>query len=382
MGYSVATGFPSGSGARYGSTVQAQRPTLDPNPPELFGVMPDGTPIHRIVLNSGIRVAILTYGAAIQSIEVPDRDGCVADVVLGLNTLADYIAYSPHFGAVPGRYAGRIRDAHFDLDGVTYDLPRNDGRNTLHGGPDGFGKRAWRLVAYSPAHVDLALTSPDGDAGFPGTLDVRLRYTVDQTTLGIQITATTDRATVLNLTNHAYFNLNGEGSGGIDDHELTIHARRAMHIGPDAMPTGALCPVAGTPLDFTTPRTIGSRLRSGHPQMLRARGYDHAFLLDGTGLRPAARLVSHASGRTLDVLTTQPALQLYTGNTLTGAYAGHSGRSYRPGDAVCLEAQHLPDSPNHPHFPSTVLRPNETFRATIQFRFGVLSAPAQADAQP
>lgn len=343
--------------------------------------MPDGVPVHRIVLDGCIRVAILTYGAAIQSIEVPDHYGRFANVALGLNTLADYIAHSPHFGAVPGRYVGRIRDARFDLDGVTYHLTPNDGRNTLHGGPDGFGKRVWRLVAHSPDHVDLALTSPDGDAGFPGTLDVRLRYTLDQTTLGIQITATTDRPTVLNLTNHTYFNLDGEGSGPIDDHELTLHASRYMHIGPDAMPTGALCPVACTPFDFTTPRTIGSRLRSGHPQMLPTRGYDHAFLLD-EGLRPAARLVSHASGRTLDVLTTQPALQLYTANALTGAYSGRSGRSYRSGDAVCLEAQHLPDSPNHPHFPSTVLRPGDTFRATIQFRFSVLDGPAHAGTQP
>lgn len=235
--------------------------------------MLDGTPIHRIVLDGRIRVAILTYGVAIQSIEAPDRDGHLTDIVLGLNTLADYIAYSPHFGAVPSRYAGRIQDAR-------------------------------------------------------------------------------------------------------DDHESTIHARRALHIGPDAMPIGAFCPIADTPLDFTTPRTISSRLRSGHPQMLRARGYDHAFLLDDTDLRHVARLVSQASGRALNLLTTQPALQLYTGNALTGAYAGHSGRSYRPGDAVCLEAQHLPDSPNHSHFPSTILRPNDTSRAIIQFRFGMLSGLA------
>ena len=361
---------------------KAWRPFLDPTQPELFGTMPDGTPVHRVVLDGEIRVSILTYGAAIQSIVVPDRDGHMANVTLGLNTLAEYINHSPHFGAVPGRYAGRIANARFDLDGTTYQLPANDGRNTLHGGPKGFGKRPWRLVAHSPTHVDLALTSPDGDAGFPGTLDVKLRYSIEGTTLHIAMDAVTDRPTVLNLTNHTYFNLDGEGVGAIDDHELTIHARRYAHIGPDAMPTGALDLVAGTSLDFTTPRTIGSGLRDGHPQLLRARGYDHAYLLDGTGLRPAARLQSRSSGRTLDVLTTQPALQLYTGNSLTGAFPGHSGRTYRPGDAVCLEAQHLPDSPNQPQFPSTILRPGDAFHATIQFRFGLLDAPALAEARP
>lgn len=340
--------------------------------------MPDGTPVHRIVLDGRIRVAILTYGAAIQSIEVPDREGRITDVALGLNTLAEYTAHSQHFGAVPGRYTGRIGNACFNLDGTTYHLPANDGRNTRHGGPVGFGKRPWRLVAHSPTHVDLALTSPDGDSGFPGTLEVKLRYSIGGSTLDIAIEATTDRPTVLNLTNHTYFNLNGEGSGTIDEHELTVHGHRYAPIGPDAMPTGALDLVAGTPLDFTTSRTIGSRLRDGHPQLLYARGYDHTYLLDGTGLRLAARLYSRASGRTLDVLTTQPALQLYTGNALTGAFAGRSGRSYRAGDAVCLEAQHLPDSPNHPHFPSTVLRPGGAFHATIQFRFGLLDTPAPA----
>lgn len=340
--------------------------------PELFGTMPDGHPVHRVVLDNGrLRVAVLTYGAAIQSIEVPDRHGRIANVALGLDTLAAYVAHSPHFGAVPGRYAGRIAGGRFELDGVTYELPRNDGPNTLHGGPDGFGKRAWRLTGHGPHHADLALTSPAGDAGFPGTLDVSLRYSVADTNLRLDLEARTDQPTVLNLTNHTYFNLDGEGSGSVENHELTLQAGRYAHLGPDALPTGALDPVSGTPLDFTAPRRIGDCIRDGHPQLLRARGYDHAYVLEGDGLRLAALLQSRASGRTLDVLTTQPALQLYTGNMLTGALAGPSGRAYRQGDAVCLEAQHLPDSPNQPHFPSTVLRPGAQFRATILFRFGL-----------
>ena len=340
--------------------------------PELFGTMPDGHPVHRVVLDNGrLRVAVLTYGAAIQSIEVPDRHGRIANVALGLDTLAAYVAHSPHFGAVPGRYAGRIAGGRFELDGVTYELPRNDGPNTLHGGPGGFGKRPWRLSGHGPRHADLALTSPAGDAGFPGTLDVSLRYSVADLDLRLDLEARTDQPTVLNLTNHAYFNLDGEGSGSVEDHELTLHAGRYAHLGPDALPTGALDPVSGTPLDFTAPRRIGDRIRDGHPQLLRARGYDHAYVLEGDGLRPAALLRSRASGRTLAVLTTQPALQLYTGNMLPGALAGPSGHAYRQGDAVCLEAQHLPDSPNQAHFPSTVLRPGARFCATILFRFGL-----------
>ena len=318
---------------------------------------------------------MLTYGAAIQSIEVPDNRGRIANVALGLATLADYIAHSPHFGAIPGRYAGRIADGRFELDGTTYELSRNDGPNTLHGGPNGFGKRPWRLSGHGPHHVDLALTSPAGDAGFPGTLQVSVRYSVSENDLRLDMEAGTDQPTVLNLTNHTYFNLNGEGSGSVEDHDLAIHADHYAPITPGALPTGVLDPVSGTPFDFTKPHRIGSRLRDNDPQLLYAHGYDHTYVLSGTpsagGLRLAALLQSAASGRTLAVHTTQPALQLYTGNMLTGALAGPSGRAYRQGDAVCLEAQHLPDSPNRPHFPSTVLRPDGRFRATILFRFGV-----------
>ena len=345
---------------------------LDTTAPESFGVMPDGQVVRRIVIgHAGLRVAVLTYGAVLQSIEVPDRAGKPGNVVLGLTSLADYVAYSPHFGAVPGRFAGRIARGQFQLDGVAYQLPRNEGANTLHGGPLGFGKRPWHLVGHGPQHVDLALVSPDGDNGFPGTLEVALRYTVADTELRMDVTAKTDRPTVLNLTNHSYFNLNGEGTGSAFGHELTIHAARYAVIDQSCIPTGEVESVAGTPLDFTRPLPVGLRIREGHPQLLRAKGYDHTYLIDGEGLRPAALLHAPESGRTLAVLSTQPALQLYTGNSLTGTLAGPSGRAYRSGDAICLEAQHVPDAPNHPGFPSTTLHPAEMIRATTLFRFGV-----------
>lgn len=345
---------------------------MDTTGAERFGTMQDGTEVYRVVLgHSRLRVAVLSYGAALQSIEVPDRSGTLGNVALGLTNLADYVALSPHFGAVPGRYAGRIAGGRFELDGVAYQLPCNDGPNTLHGGPNGFGKRPWRLVGHGPDHADLALTSPDGDNGFPGTLEVALRYSVAGMDLRMEVDARTDRPTVLNLTNHCYFNLDGEGSGSVLDHHLTVHAARYVPIDATSIPTGEIAPVAGTPFDFTEPRPIGERIREAHPQLLRARGYDHTFMVGGEGLRPAALLHAPASGRTLAVLSTQPALQLYTGNMLTGSLAGPSGRIYRQGDAVCLEAQHVPDSPNQPIFPSTVLRPGGRFQATILFRFGV-----------
>lgn len=345
---------------------------LDSTELEPFGAMPDGRLVHRVVIgHAGLRVAVLSYGAAIQSIEVPDRDGSFANVVLGLTNLADYIAFSPHFGAVPGRYAGRIARGQFELDGVTYQLLRNDGVNTLHGGPLGFGKRAWHLVEHGPTHVDLSLTSPDGDNGFPGTLKIDLRYAVQESELSIDITARSDRPTILNLTNHSYFNLNGEGSGSVLGHDLLVHASHYAPADATSIPTGEIAPVAGTPFDFTQPRAIGQRIRDGHPQLLRAKGYDHTFLVDGEGLRSAAVLHAPESGRTLTVLSTQPALQLYTANTLAGTMTGPSNRAYRSADAVCLEAQHVPDAPNHPAFPSAVLRPSETFRASTLFRFGI-----------
>lgn len=347
-------------------------PTLpDLSGPALFGRLADGAPVHRLVIgNAGLRVALIEFGAAVQAIRVAGAGGWV-NVALGLSTLEEYVALSPHLGAVPGRYAGRIAGGRFALEGVVHRLPRNNGGNTLHGGPTGFGKRAWTLTEHGPGHATMALDSADGEAGFPGALWVEVRYVVEDTELRIDFRATTTRPTVLNLTNHSYFNLAGEGSGSVLGHELTIDGDEFTPLDAESLPTGEIRAVAGTPLDFRTPHAIGARIRTADPQIVMARGYDHAFLIRGAGLRRAALLREPASGRTLEVLTTEPALQFYTANMLTGSLAGLSGRTYRQGDAVCLEAQHLADSPNQPHFPSTVLRPGETYSATTIFRFGL-----------
>ena len=346
--------------------------------------MPGGEAVHRVTLAAGpLRVALITFGAAIQSIDAPDRAGTPANVVLGLGTLDDYVRHSPHFGAVPGRYAGRIAGGRFTLDGVAYHLPRNDGGNTLHGGPDGFGKRAWSLLDHGPRHAAMGLDSPDGDNGFPGAMSARVHYSLNDASLTIRYEAETDGPTVVNLTNHSYFNLAGEGSGTIQGHRLTVNADAYAPISPDSIPTGELRAVDGTPFDFRAGRAIGEGLRDADPQIVRALGYDHGFVIAGSGAgsgadfgagsepREAASLLEPASGRLLTVLSTAPALQVYTGNMLTGSLAGLSGRTYRQGDGVCLEAQHLQDSPNKPGFPSVVLRPGQRFESTTVFRFGV-----------
>lgn len=338
---------------------------------ELFGRMADGTDVHRVRLaTDGLRVGVITFGAALQSIELPAEAGWI-NVALGLVTLEEYVAFSPHFGAVPGRYAGRIRGGRFTLDGVTHELPKNDGPNTRHGGPHGFGKRPWTLQEHGPSHATLALISADGDAGFPGELRVEVRYSLQGSDLRVDYHATTTRPTVLNLTNHSYFNLAGEGSGSVLEHELTIEADQFTPIDAESLPTGEIRAVAETPLDFRSAHAIGARIRDADPQIVLARGYDQAYLIRGNGLRRAALLRDPRSGRTMEVLTTEPALQLYTANVLNGALAGPSGRTYRQADAVCLETQHLADSPNQPHFPPTVLRPNQVFASTTIFRFGL-----------
>lgn len=335
--------------------------------------MPNGALIQRIVLdNDHLRVALLTFGAAIQSIEVPGAAGPRTNVVLGLETLDEYIAHSPHFGAIPGRYAGRIGGARFTLDGVEHELDANDGPNTLHGGRAAFGKRAWTLADASDTHATMTLHSADGEGGFPGALDVTATYTLDGQTLRLDLVASTSAPTVLNLTNHAYFNLAGEGVGSALEHRLHIPADTFLPIGPASIPTGERGRVDDTPFDFRAPRSIGERIRDAHPQLLAAKGYDHSYLVPGTGLRMVAELIHPGAGRQLTVASTQPAIHLYTGNMLTGALAGPSRRAYRQSDAICLEAQHPPDSPNRPEFPSTVLRPGQAWAETIEFRFATV----------
>ncbi|WP_267428537.1 aldose epimerase family protein [Methylobacterium sp. GC_Met_2] len=345
-------------------------------PAEHFGDTADGRPVTRHSLSrDSISVAVIAFGAAVTAITVPDRDGRTANVVLGLDTLAGYETVSPSFGAIVGRYANRIARGRFSLDGHSYQLPVNEGPNTLHGGPQNFGKRLWRVEGSDATRLVLSRRSPDGEEGFPGNLDVRVTYSLPADgVLRIDTTAVTDRPTILNLTNHSYFNLAGEGAGGVLGHRVQVEADAFAPTDSTQIPTGILQSVSGTPFDFRAPRTLEERIRTGDPQLAYAKGYDHTFALRGSAgtLRPAATCIDPGSGRRLDVWTTQPALQLYSGNNLDGTLIGPSGRIYRSGDGVCFETQGFPDAPNHPNFPSAVLRPGETFAAATEFRFSVV----------
>jgi aldose 1-epimerase len=343
---------------------------------EHFGALPDGREVERYVLRSGaLEAAVLTYGAVLQSMSAPDAAGSVTDITLGYDDLAGYLADSTYVGAVVGRYANRIAGGRFSLGGVQYVLPRNHGDACLHGGPGGFHTRLWgaREIA---GGVELSLTSPDGDMGFPGTMTATVTYALDHGGLTVSYLAETDRPTVVNLTNHAYWNL--DGAGRVEDHVLELPASRFIAVDDGLIPTD-IAPVEGTPMDFRTPQRIGDRLRSAHEQLRHARGYDHAWVLDTDGepaLRLAARVSAPESGRVLEVLTDQPSVQFYSGNFLDGGVVGRGGRTYRQSDGLCLETQHFPDSPNRPEFPSTVLRPGERFATSTVFRFGNSSAEA------
>jgi aldose 1-epimerase len=323
--------------------------------------------------SNGMRVRILDLGAIIASLEVPDRNGKLANVVLGLDTVSGYLHRSPHFGAIAGRYANRIAGGRFVLDGIEHGLDVNSGPNTLHGGSRGFDKAVWRASAEDGETLVLRHLSPDGDQGFPGALSVEVRYSLGVANeLRIDYLATTDKPTVVNLTNHSYFNLAGEGSGDALDHIVTIEADSFTPTDSTQIPTGEIRAIRGTPFDFTRPTPIGERIRAADPQLLLARGYDHNWVLRapaGEALRPAARAYDPVSGRILDVLTDAPGLQFYSANGLDGRLVGPSGRAYRQGDAFCLETQQFADAPNQPGFPSPVLRPGESFMSTTIFRF-------------
>jgi aldose 1-epimerase len=344
---------------------------------ELFGKLADGTKVYRWSLeNGGTRMKVLSYGGVVQSLEIPDRRGRYANVSLGFDNLDDYVARSPHFGALIGRYGNRIAKGRFTLDGKEYQLSVNDGENSLHGGALGFDYRVWDVEPFtegSDTGLVLHYTSVDGEMGYPGTLKAKVTYTLTRRgDWRIDYEATTDKATVVNLTSHVYWNLAGEGSGTIEDHELSIAASRFTPTDAGLIPTGELAKVAGTPFDFRRAKPIGRDIRDGHPQLVTAKGFDHNWVLDkGITDRPehVATLRDGASGRTLRIATDQPGLQFYSGNFLDGTLTGPGGSVYRQGDALCLETQHFPDSPNQPSFPSTVLRPGQTYRTTTVHSF-------------
>lgn len=345
-----------------------------------FGVLPDGRTVDEYTLDNGcgVRLRAINYGGIVTAIECPDRQGRTANVVLGFDNLDDYVERNPHFGTLVGRYANRIAHARFALDGREYRLDANDGAHALHGGPAGFGRRWWAIRPVPTgevdgAAIDLQLASEDGDAGYPGRLDVSVRYTLG--TAGdwrVDYRAQCDRPTVVNLTQHSYFNLAGFGSAL--DHELTLQASRFLQTDAGLIP-GEAADVAGTPFDFRRPRRIGERVRADDSRLRTARGYDHCYLLDRPAhdgsLFDAARLADPLSGRVLEIATTEPALQLYSGNFLDGRLRGSGGEAYRQGDGICLETQHPPNAPNRADFPSTVLRPGQSFTSTTVHRFRV-----------
>ena len=338
---------------------------------ETFGRTQDGREVLRVVLRSDVaEIAVLSFGATVQSVRVPDAEGGVDDVVLGFDDLRGYLGPHPYFGSVIGRYANRIARGRFQLDGEEHQVPVNNGPNALHGGTEGFDHRLWDLVDDDDASVTLRLVSPDGDMGFPGRLEAEVSYRLSGGDLQLEYRATTDRPTVVNLTNHAYWNLSCSGTA--EGHEVQVAANRYTPVDADLVPTGELAPVEGTAFDFRSARPLGERVRDGDEQLLRAQGYDHNLVLDGESgtLRPVAHVRDPRTGRTLEVSTDQPGVQLYSGNFLDGTLVGKGGRTYRQGDALCLETQHFPDSPNRPEFPSTVLRPGETYRTTTVYRFG------------
>jgi len=340
----------------------------------IWGKTADGVAVPIYTLTSGkIEVRVTAYGAHLVSIKTPDRTGKVEDIILGFGSLEGYLHQpNSYLGAVVGRYGNRIALGRFTLDGKTYQIPVNNGPNALHGGPKGFDQYVWKSEEV-PDGVEFTHVSPDGDMGFPGTLTAKVRYTLKDDTLRIDYFATTDKTTVLNLTNHSYFNLHGDGKGNILDQRIEINADRYTPIDSGLIPTGELASVAGTPMDFRRPETIGARINDNNEQLKRAGGYDFNFVLNGKPgtLHLAAIATDPVSGRKLTVETTEPGVQFYSGNFLDGSLTGWNGVKYGKHAAFCLETQHFPDSPNHPDFPSTVLKPGQTMHSTTTFTFGV-----------
>jgi aldose 1-epimerase len=344
----------------------------------MFGALPDGQPVERVLLGAanGFGARIITFGAALQALMVPDKNGRCDDVVLGHDEFKSYLDNRRFFGATVGRYANRIANARFVLDGNAVQLTANNGKHALHGGPDGFDRKLWQITEIEEGAepcVTLAYVSVDGEEGYPGRLDVRVTYRLTgPSELSISFEARADRPTIVNLTNHSFFNLEGVAAGaGILDHRLTVIADRFLAIDPEAIPLPEEPrTVTGTPFDFRNPSIIGSRIRHDEEQLRNGKGYDHNFCLDGAGeLRLAARLEAPRSGRVLELLTDQPGLQVYSGNYLDGSIQGKQDLLYRQSDAICLEPQVWPDTPNRPDFPSARLAPGDTYRHRTVYRF-------------
>jgi aldose 1-epimerase len=336
-----------------------------------FGKLPDGTAIELYTIKNGsLEVSITTFGARVVSILTPDRHGKVANVALGYDNLESYLADKTYFGSIVGRYGNRLAFGKFSIDGHHYQVPTNDGANSLHGGPEGFSQLPWTAQEI-PGGVEMTLVSKDGDMGFPGTLTLHVKYTVMHDALHIDYTATTDKATVINVTNHTYFNLAGEGSPTILDQHMMLNADAYTPIDAGLIPTGQIAPVEGTPFDFRKSTVIGDRISLPNEQLKRGLGYDHNWVLNGvTGqVKLAARAVDPSSGRVLTVTTTEPGVQFYSGNFLAAAIPGHEGHAYPKRSGFCLETQHFPDSPNHSNFPSTLLKPGHEFHSTTVFAF-------------
>ena len=342
-----------------------------------FGKMPDGTAVDVYTLSEGpVEARIITFGGIVVSLKVPDKAGRSDDVVLGFDSLDAYVKISnapegnPFFGAIIGRYANRIAKGRFSLDGKQYSVPINNPPNSLHGGPHGFNNVVWKGKEI-PNGVELTYLSKDGEAGYPGNLTATVRYTLEHSALRIDYSATTDKDTVVNLTNHSYFNLAGQGHGDILNHVLTLHASRFTPVDSTLIPTGELRPVASTPFDFTKSTRVGERIDADDEQIRFGKGYDHNWVLDSQGgkLFDAAELYEPTGGRGLRVSTTQPGIQFYTGNFLDGTLKGKGGATYVRRGALCLETQHFPDSPNHPKFPSTELKPGQRYHSITVFTF-------------
>jgi aldose 1-epimerase len=348
----------------------------------VFGTMPNGQVVRCLTIGStpGPVVEVLTLGATVHRLEVADADGVRRDVVLGHADVADRLESTDYIGGTIGRYANRIARGRFVLGGCEVAVGVNDRGNSLHGGPDGFDRRLWEVLSHEPDEVVLELVSPDGDQGFPGQVSVRVAYRVAGGSVRVEMSATTDAPTVLNLTNHAYFNLDGVGSSTIDGHLLTVLADEFTPVDDTGIPLGEHAPVAGTPFDFRAATRLGGPLRTAHQQLVSARGVDHNYVVRGAGLRAHAVLESPRTGIRLEVRSDQPGLQVYTGNALDGASPATTGRLYRQGDGIALEPQLYPDTPNHPEWPSAVVGPGEAYRATLVWDFTVATAARRGQA--